>query len=87
MIMVIIEDNQIQMQAFVMDQEQNGRKPLKNLIADVDSVEDKTGLDFFTDLPDRLEEKLESSTSSQVWLVENRFINELPKDCRETAPR
>jgi endonuclease G len=86
-IMVIIEDNQIQMQAFVIDQEQSGRKPLKNFITDVDSVEDKTGLDFFTDLPDELEERLESSTPSRVWLVEEQFINELPKDCREIAPR
>jgi endonuclease G len=86
-IMVIIEDDQIQMQAFVMGQEQSGREPLGNFITNIDNIEDKTGLDFFTDLPDKLEEKLESSTPSQAWLVEEQFVNELPKDCRETAPR
>lgn len=86
-IMVIVTDKKIQMQAFVMEQEQSGRKPLENFITNVDSIEDKTGLDFFVNLPDTLEEKLESSTPPNAWKVEDLFINELPPDCRGTAPR
>jgi endonuclease G len=86
-IIAIVKDKQIQMQAFVMEQEQSGREPLDNFLTNVDSIEDKTGLDFFADLPDTLEEELESSTPANAWKVEDLFIMELSPDCRKTAPR
>lgn len=40
---------------------------LQNYICNVDSVEKLTGLDFFSDLPDNLEEKFESVSNIKDW--------------------
>lgn len=42
-------------------------KPLYEFVVSIDVLEEKTGIDFFTDLPDNVENKLESSTSYKNW--------------------
>ena len=44
-------------------------KPLRNYAVSVDSVEQLTGLDFFSPLPDSLENKLESQTNIALWKI------------------
>ncbi|SDL45653.1 endonuclease G [Catalinimonas alkaloidigena] len=43
------------------------QKELSSFVVSIDSVEQRTGLDFFPQLPDDLEVALESSTSLQGW--------------------
>jgi endonuclease G len=81
MIMVVLENEQIHIQAFLINQQQEGRESLNNFITNVDSVEDETGLDFFADLPDALEEHLESAVPTSLWKVDKRFISDIPDDC------
>ena len=44
---------------------------LQNYICNVDSVEKLTGLDFFSDLPDNLEEHFESVSNMKDWNFEH----------------
>ncbi len=42
-------------------------KPLYSFVVSIDEIEQKTGIDFFPELPDTIETKLESSTSYKNW--------------------
>jgi len=42
-------------------------KPLYDFVVSIDDIEQKTGIDFFPELPDTIETKLESSTSYKNW--------------------
>ena len=42
---------------------------IENYLVSVDQVESRTALDFFSDLPDDLEERLESTTAAGLWSV------------------
>jgi endonuclease G len=81
MIIVALENEQIRIQAFLIDQQQEEREPLDNFITNVDFVEDETGLNFFADLPDVLEERLESAVPPNIWKVDEMFISDIPYDC------
>lgn len=48
---------------------------LQNYVCSVDSVEKLTGLDFFTDLPDNLEEQFESVSNTKDWNFEYHHHN------------
>ncbi|MBP7808565.1 MAG: DNA/RNA non-specific endonuclease [Bacteroidia bacterium] len=48
---------------------------LQNYICNVDSVEKLTGLDFFSDLPDNLEEQFESVSNTKDWNFEYHHHN------------
>ena len=43
------------------------KEPLYNYIVPVDSIEKMTGIDFFPELEDSLEKKLESSKTYDNW--------------------
>ncbi len=59
--------------AFVIPNEKSG-KPLDYYAMSVDEAEDITGIDFFADLPDRIEDKLEKTYSVGRWpFDEERF--------------
>lgn len=51
---------------FVMPQ-QKGNRPLRSYALTVDSVETLTGIDFFTALPDDVEQQLESTLDLSAW--------------------
>lgn len=55
------------MLAFLMPHE-DSNKPLYEFVVSVDSIEQETGIDFFPELDDALEDKLESSTNYKNWL-------------------
>lgn len=53
--------------AFIVPQGVRGTEPLDRFLASVDEVEKKTGFDFFHQLEDDLEEKLEASIEPAPW--------------------
>ncbi|WP_338358824.1 DNA/RNA non-specific endonuclease [Yeosuana marina] len=65
----IILDNkhgEIKMIAFLMPHE-NSNKPLYSFVVSVDSIEKLTGIDFFPELDDSVENKLEASSNYKNW--------------------
>ncbi len=44
-----------------------GTQPLSSYVESIDYVEDLTGIDFFPDLPDELENRLESNSDANKW--------------------
>ena len=65
----VILDNtngKIKMLAFLMDH-RNSNLPLYKFVVSVDSLETLTGIDFFPELEDDIENKLEASASYKSW--------------------
>ncbi|OBQ56049.1 DNA/RNA non-specific endonuclease [Tamlana sp. s12] len=65
---VLIDTNSgpTKMIGFLMPHE-NSNKPLYHFVVPVDSIEQLTGIDFFPQLDDELEVKLEASSSYKAW--------------------
>jgi endonuclease G len=61
------EAGQPRMLAFIIPQEVNGDEQLPVFLVSVDLVEQETGLNFFSDLEDTLEERLESQMPKEMW--------------------
>jgi len=55
------------MLAFLVPQKVRGTEPLTRFVTKVDEIEDLTGLDFFSQLPDALEQQLEGQVASGEW--------------------
>jgi endonuclease G len=64
------------MLAFIMPQQVRGNEPLNQFVVSVDQVEKLTGFDFFHELEDGLEEKLESSIAPTPWKL--KTVSRLP---------
>lgn len=52
--------------AFLLPNEKSS-KPLESFVVTVDEIESRTGIDFFSDLNDSLENRLESSSNTTLW--------------------
>ncbi|PWH83442.1 endonuclease [Algibacter marinivivus] len=65
---VLIDNNtgKTKMIAFLMPHK-DSRKPLYDFVVSVDEIEKLTGIDFFPELEDSLENKLEASSSYKDW--------------------
>lgn len=65
---VLIDNNsgKTKMIAFLMPHK-NSKKPLYEFVVSVDDVEAVTGIDFFPELDDAIEHKLEASSSYKGW--------------------
>ena len=65
---VLIDNNsgKIKMIGFLMPH-QNSNKPLYEFVVSVDSIEKLTGIDFFPELDDVIENKLEASSNYKNW--------------------
>jgi endonuclease G len=65
---ILIDTNsgKTKMIAFLMPHE-NSQKPLYEFVVSVDSIETLTGIDFFPELEDSLENKLEASANYKEW--------------------
>ncbi|WP_218597788.1 DNA/RNA non-specific endonuclease [Polaribacter sp. NJDZ03] len=59
-------NGKIKMLAFLMPHKES-KLPLYKFVVSVDKIEAKTGIDFFKELDDTIEEKLESSSSYKNW--------------------
>lgn len=53
--------------AFVIPQTVTGNEQPAMFLTSVDEIEKETGLDFFSDLPDDVENRMEGVTASRVW--------------------
>lgn len=65
---VLMDSNsgKVKVIAFLLPHE-NSSKPLYSFVVSVDAVEKLTGIDFFPELDDALENKLEASSSYKDW--------------------
>lgn len=52
--------------AFLMPHKES-KRPLYDFVVSIDALEQKTGIDFFSDLPDVIEHKLEASSNYKNW--------------------
>ncbi|MGB1042116.1 MAG: DNA/RNA non-specific endonuclease [Tenacibaculum sp.] len=52
--------------AFLMPHKESNQ-PLYEFVVSIDELEQKTGIDFFPELPDAIEQKLESTASYKNW--------------------
>ena len=53
--------------AFVIEQDVNGTEELATFLTSVDMIEQKTGLDFLTELPDDIENRVEAEKAERLW--------------------
>ena len=65
-ILLDLEEPEVKAIAFLMENK-GSDKPLSSFVVAIDKIEEMTGLDFFPNLPDDLEKKLEASTSLKGW--------------------
>lgn len=66
-IVVDEKEGQLRSMAFVIDQEVTGKEHLRLFLTSIDNIEQLTGLDFFTELSDKTEDKFEKIKSSKLW--------------------
>lgn len=59
-----------QMLAFIVPQNVRGNEPLERFVVNVDQVETLTGFDFFYELDDSVEKKLETGIDPSQWPLE-----------------
>lgn len=57
--------------AFIMPQTVKGNEPLDRFVVSIDEVERRTGLDFFSDLPDSIEVPLEKGINPAAWHLDS----------------
>ena len=65
-----LRDGQPVALAFVVPQAVCGDEPLSQFLTTVDEIERRTGLDFFSELPDPQEAALEAAHSPEGWRLE-----------------
>lgn len=53
--------------AFLVPQTVNGHESLAQFVTNIDNIEAQTGLDFFSELDDVIENQLEASVEPQAW--------------------
>ena len=64
--------------AFIVPQDVCGTEPLSTYLASVDEIERRTGLDFFSELPDWQEAVLEREASVEGWRLD-RYDQDPPR--------
>jgi len=65
-VLIAMNNGDPKMIAFLLPHE-NSNKPLYEFVVSVDSIEKLTGIDFFPELEDALENKLEASSDYKDW--------------------
>ena len=65
---VLLDNTQPEIKAIAfLIPHKDSNKPLYTYVVSIDEIEQKTGLDFFKNLPDSLENKLEKSVNYKNW--------------------
>ena len=64
---IIVNHNYKQAIAFVIPQKVKGNESLKQFVSTIDDIESLTGIDFFSQLPKWQEKRLEKSTNTHYW--------------------
>jgi endonuclease G, mitochondrial len=62
--------------AFLVPQTVKGNEPLSQFVTNIDTIEAQTGLDFFRDLEDSVENQLEASITPDAWDLQT--VNNIP---------
>ena len=62
--------------AFLVPQTVKGKEPLSQFVTTIDTIETQTGLDFFADLDDSVENAVEATINEQPWSLE--AVSNLP---------
>lgn len=65
-VLIDVNSGQPKMIAFLMPHK-DSKRPLYEFVVSVDSIEKLTGIDFFPELDDTIEKKLEASSSYKEW--------------------
>ena len=60
------KDGDYKVIAFLMPHE-DSNKPLYSFVVSVDEIEKRTGIDFFPNLPDAIENNLEENSDYKKW--------------------
>ena len=68
------------MLALVMPQTVRGDEPLDHYVTSVDAIEQRTGFDFFHELDDAEENRMEASNDPDAW-----HLRELARQPRHTS--
>lgn len=68
-IVIDVEGSQPRAIAFIMDHVDEAEKDLTQFLTSVDEIERRTGLDFFRELPDAAERRLEAKIESELWAL------------------
>ena len=61
---------------FLIPQTVKGKEPLAKFVTSIDNIEAQTGLDFFSELNDRIETSLEAAVQSLPWHLQ--AVSNLP---------
>ena len=64
-VILINKENKQRALGFLFENE-SGERPLEEYLTPVDSIEKLTGMDFFSALPDNIENKLEAEVSDKL---------------------
>lgn len=64
---IIVAPEQKKVLAFIMPQAVRGDEPLDHYLASVDAIEKRTGLDFFQNLDDAVENRMEAEVDPDTW--------------------
>ncbi|NNK88150.1 MAG: DNA/RNA non-specific endonuclease, partial [Flavobacteriaceae bacterium] len=66
-VLIDYNDGDPRMLAFLMKHE-NSNRPLYEFVVSTDKIEELTGIDFFPQLDDAIEDRLEGSSSYKNWI-------------------
>ncbi|NOQ35921.1 MAG: DNA/RNA non-specific endonuclease [Methylococcaceae bacterium] len=58
---------EVKLLAFLMPQKVKGNESLAKFVVSIDKIEELTGLDFFHELDDKIEDKLEATVDTKSW--------------------
>lgn len=72
--------------AFLLKNEKSN-EPLSSFVVSTNEIEKLTGIDFFPQLPDEFEEKLESTINLSNWHFENSVKAQKPQPTNSTASK
>lgn len=73
-VILAVKEGEYRSAAFVLPNEDVTKRPLDYIIS-VDEAEEISGIDFFPELPDTVENKIESKVNKENWPVITKKIN------------
>jgi endonuclease G, mitochondrial len=61
------KDGELRAMAFIIGQNVKATDRPEKFLVSIDEIERRTGLDFLSELPDDLEERLEAQVAARMW--------------------
>ena len=66
-IIVDQKDGEYRALAFIVGQNVKATDPSEKFLVSIDEIERRTGLDFLSELPDDIEDRLEAQVATGLW--------------------